>query len=79
MNIRNKMKERYRRFSWLSDLGGIKNALGEMRGIGFPQQPDLNKEYIARDGLNLDEEWFVKTLRDKFASHPENTMEFPLT
>ena len=77
MNIRNKMKERYRRFSWLSDLGGIKNALGEMRGIGFPQQPDLNKEYIARDGLNLDEEWFVKTLRDKFANHPENTMEFP--
>ncbi|MBW2678358.1 MAG: hypothetical protein JRD49_12440, partial [Deltaproteobacteria bacterium] len=43
MGERNKMKTRYRRFPLLSDLHGIKSSIGEMKGIGHPKQPPLNK------------------------------------
>jgi epoxyqueuosine reductase len=42
MGKRKKMHDRYRRFSFLSDIEGMKNAIGEMRGKFFPKQPVLN-------------------------------------
>ena len=39
---RKKMKTRYRRFPAVSDWGGIKSAIGELLGIGYPRQPELN-------------------------------------
>jgi epoxyqueuosine reductase len=72
------MQDRYRRFSFLSDIEGMKNAIGEMRGLFFPKQPVLNKEARMSDiGPVLDEEWFIRTIKDKIASHPEHGMEFP--
>lgn len=74
----NKPRTRYRRFSYLSDWRGIKSAIGELRGIGYPPQPQLNKQYIARSGEPvLNEEWLVQALRDKLARHPANSLEFP--
>jgi hypothetical protein len=32
MGKRHRMKDRYRRFSFLTGIQGMKNALGEMRG-----------------------------------------------
>lgn len=73
-----KMKHRYRRFSFLSDLGGIMNAIGEMRGLGYPRQPLLNKNAVpAPGGPAIDEEWFIKTITHKVTAHPENSMEYP--
>jgi hypothetical protein len=40
---RKRMKDRYRRFPFLSDIEGMKNAIGEMRGKFFPKQPELKK------------------------------------
>jgi len=78
MNKRRSMKERYRRFSFLSDIGGMKNALGEMRGLFFPKQPTLNqKARMSVPGRMPDEEWFIQTIKDKIANHPENAMEYP--
>ncbi len=72
------MKDRYRRFSFLTDIGGMKNAIGEMKGKGFPKQPRLNKEYEAgADDPVFDEAWFVQTIKDKLAHHPDNAMEYP--
>lgn len=34
---RKKMKDRYRRFPAISDWGGIKSAVGELRGMGYPK------------------------------------------
>lgn len=78
MSSRRRMKNRYRRLSALTDIGGIKSAIGEMRGVGHPKQPLLNKEPRARrDDPEFDEQWFVRTIEDKIASHPGNSMEFP--
>ena len=48
MSPRRKMQTRYRRFSQITDVGGIKSAIGEMRGLGYPKQPVLNKDARAR-------------------------------
>ena len=74
---RGKMKDRYRRFSYVSDLAGIMNALGEMRGLGFPPQPRLNKAAVPCDRSFYDEAWFQSAIRDKVLNHPENSMEYP--
>jgi epoxyqueuosine reductase len=78
MNKRRRMKERYRYFSFLSDIEGMINALGEMRGLFFPKQPSLNqKARMSLSGSIPNEEWFIQTIKDKFADHPENAMEYP--
>jgi epoxyqueuosine reductase QueG len=72
------MKTRYRRLSTLTDIGGIKSAIGEMRGVGHPKQPGLSKSpKTGQEVAGFDEQWFVRTIEDKIASHPENSMEFP--
>lgn len=78
MGKRKKMKDRYRRFSFLSDIEGMKSAIGEMRGMFFPKQPVLNRDVrLTEDGPVLDEEWFINTIKEKIANHPENGMEYP--
>lgn len=78
MSQRRKMKTRYRRFSQITDIGGIKSAIGEMRGMGFPKQPLLNKDPGARRNRPAcDEPWFMDAIREKIAGHPGNSMEFP--
>jgi epoxyqueuosine reductase QueG len=74
---RSKERSRYRRFSWLSDWRGIKSAIGEMRGIGFPPQPRLNKNPAPSSGPAPDAEWFKKAIRAKVMHHPQNSLEFP--
>jgi ferredoxin len=72
------MTNRYRRFSFLSDIEGMKNAIGEMKGKFFPKQPLLNKDAHRSDPNSLpDEEWFIRTIKDKIASHPDNQKEYP--
>ncbi len=58
----------------LSDWGGIKSALGEMKGMGYPPQPVLNSN--GGSGV-YDEKWFVNTLTDKVLNHAEKGMEYP--
>ncbi|MDD5224813.1 MAG: epoxyqueuosine reductase [bacterium] len=71
-------RNKYRRFSFLSDWRGIKNALGEMRGIGHPRQPKLNLDRASASvDPTFDEQWFIKTISDRVESHPDNSMEFP--
>jgi epoxyqueuosine reductase len=78
MSKRKSMKDRYRRVSFLSDIEGMKNALGEMHGKFFPKQPVLNQDAHMRDpGHLLDEDWFVRTIKDKIANHSDNRMEYP--
>ena len=78
MSKRKGMKDRYRRFSFLSDVEGMKNAIGEMRGMFFPKQPALNQEARLRDPDILpNEDWFIRTIKDKIANHPDNQMEYP--
>ena len=78
MGKRPRMTERYRRFSFLSDIEGMKNAIGEMKGLFFPKQPLLNKAaYGSNATVKPDERWFVDTLTEKIARHPENAMEYP--
>ncbi len=68
----------YRRLSMISDIRGIKSALGEMKGKGHPRQPGLNRDYSASaSDPVLDEQWFLDTITDKVQSHPLNAMEFP--
>ncbi|MDD5713252.1 MAG: hypothetical protein PHY31_10925, partial [Smithellaceae bacterium] len=74
---RKKMKDRYRHFSWLSDVSGIKNALGELRGVGHPRQPKLRKPDVPVDGSVFNEEWFIRAIKRKVENHPGNTMEYP--
>ncbi|MBN1663546.1 MAG: hypothetical protein JW943_08100 [Deltaproteobacteria bacterium] len=57
MYKRRKMRDRYRRFSFLSDIGGIKSAIGEARGIGFPEQPTLNKGYKSSNSDPIRDLW----------------------
>lgn len=78
MGKRHKMKKRYRRFSFLSDIEGMKNAIGEMKGLFFPKQPVLNRDNrLSGTGSIPNEEWFVRVLKDKISSHPEKGMEYP--
>jgi hypothetical protein len=78
MSKRKGMKDRYRRVSFLSDIEGMKNAIGEMRGMFFPPQPSLNQDTRLRDtNTLLDEDWFIRTIKDKIAGHPDNQMEYP--
>ncbi len=80
MSVRRKMTDRYRRFAYLSDMGGIKSAIGEMRGFGFPKQPLLNKSVTpSNDGPVFDEDWFINEISGKIATHPENRLEYPYT
>jgi len=78
MGERKKMKDRYRKFPILSDFQGIKSSIGEMKGMGHPKQPPLNKNYAPRkeDPL-LDEAWFVDTIKKDLVNHPDNIMEYP--
>jgi len=72
------MRERYRRFSFLTDIEGMKNAIGEMRGLFFPKQPVLNRNTGMPDtGTPINEDWFIRTIKDKIAGHPEQGMEYP--
>ena len=65
MSPRRKMKSRYRRFSQLTDMGGIKSAIGEMRGLGYPKQPRLNRDDAVRgNDSGFDEQWFVDTIKE---------------
>jgi epoxyqueuosine reductase QueG len=73
---RKKMKNRYRRFPAISDWGGIKSAIGELRGKGYPRQPELNNG-TKEESDSYDEAWFIQTIKDKIANHPENSMEYP--
>jgi len=78
MGKRKLMKDRYRRFSFLSDMEGIKNAIGEMHGKFFLKQPVLNQDAQLKDTNPLpDEAWFIQTLQDKIANHPDNVMDYP--
>lgn len=67
------MQHGYRRFSWLSDLGGIKTSLGEMIGLAPPPQPRLHR----RPPASVDEAWLTGRIRAKAAHHPLNAMEYP--
>lgn len=78
MGKRRRMEKRYRYISFLSDIEGMKNAIGEMRGMFFPKQPVLNQDArMDTAGTVLDEAWFIRTLTDKIAHHPESGMEYP--
>ncbi len=49
-----------------------------MRGFGYPKQPILNKDYSPQDDDPVfNEEWFINTIKEKIADHPDNSMEFP--
>jgi len=78
MTIRRKMTDRYRKFPWLSDFAGMKSAIGEMRGLGFPRQPPLHRVVPSQDDVPVfDEAWFVNEIKRKIATHPENCLEYP--
>jgi NAD-dependent dihydropyrimidine dehydrogenase PreA subunit len=78
MGKRKRMQDRYRWFSFLSDIEGMKNAIGEMLGKFFPKQPEFNHNSCLSDAVPMpDEEWFIKTIKDKIATHPDNGMEYP--
>jgi len=73
-----RMERRYRRFSWLTDVGGIKSAVAEMRGLGMPRQPKLCHDRRSLPGdPAVDEAWFSATLPDMLIHHPENRLEYP--
>jgi hypothetical protein len=73
-----KIMNRHRRFSWLSDWRGIKSAIGELRGWGYPAQPRLQRRCNKSAGdPAFDEDWFIKTITDKVTTHPEGIMEYP--
>jgi hypothetical protein len=76
--MRHRMKDRYRRLSFITDIQGMRNAIGEMHGLFHPPQPPLIRRASApgKDGLP-DEEWFRRTIAEKVAGHPENAMEWP--
>ncbi|HWQ75609.1 MAG TPA: hypothetical protein VN441_09855 [Syntrophomonas sp.] len=73
-----KAKNRYRRFSYVTDVPGIKTSLLNMRGIGFPKQPKLNKGISVQcNGEKFHEEWFFTIIQEKVLSHPLNKLEYP--
>ncbi len=73
-----RQKNRYRRLSFLSDWRGIKSAVGELRGMGYPPQPRLDKHHnLSMDDPSFDENWFISTIQNNVVKHSENTMEYP--
>lgn len=73
-----KQRTGYRKLSFITDIRGIKSAIGELRGVGYPKQPKLNKDYRRKDSDPVfNEQWFIDIIEDKFARHPENSLEFP--
>ena len=48
---RKKMKHRYRRFPAITDWGGLKSAVGELRGMGYPNQPVLDQTINSKKGV----------------------------
>jgi len=80
MGTRRRLENQYRRFPWLTDIGGIKNAIGEMRGLGYPRQPRLNTASIGQEAEPLfDAPWFTKSIKEKILTHPDNRMEYPFS
>ncbi len=78
MATRRRMKDRYRRFPAFTDLGGIRSAIGEAKGLFFPKQPALNKDHASRGSDPVpDEEWFVNAISESIAAHTDNAMEYP--
>jgi len=72
------MRDRYRRFSYLTDIQGMKTALAEMRGLFFPPQPRLNHEAYRRRTVDPpDEGWFTEAVTNAVTMHAENAMEYP--
>jgi hypothetical protein len=68
----------YRKLSFITDIRGIKNAIGEMKGKGHPHQPKLNTGHVpADDEPVLDEKWFRDSIEQKVETHPLNAMEYP--
>jgi len=68
----------YRRLSFITDVRGIKNAIGEMKGKGHPKQPQLNAHYVPAPGDPvLDEKWFRESIEQRVEKHPLNAMEYP--
>lgn len=75
---RKKMKTKYRRIPYISDIGGIKSSVGELHGKGYPKQPLLNKEYKREPNEpEFNEKWFADTIKDKILKHSENIKEYP--
>ena len=73
MGKRKLMKDRYRNFSFLSDIEGIKNAIGEMRGMFLPPQPVLNQDaHLERFQSFAGRSMVYSDIKDKIASHPDN-------
>ncbi|MCX5997905.1 MAG: epoxyqueuosine reductase [Chloroflexi bacterium] len=72
------VRNSYRKLSFITDIRGIKNAVGEMKGKGHPRQPKFNAEYVPAPGAPvLDEKWFRETIEQKVENHPMNAMEYP--
>jgi hypothetical protein len=68
----------YRRLSIITDVRGIKSAIGEMKGKGHPRQPELNNGWAGAPGdAVLDEEWFRRAIAERIEKHPLNAMEYP--
>jgi len=44
--------------------------------MGYPKQPELDKNITPEEDL-YGEAWFIQTIKDKIANHPENSMEYP--
>ncbi len=74
------VRNSYRKLSFITDVRGIKSAIGEMKGKGHPKQPALNKDHVpSKDDPVLNEQWFTDTITEKIEKHPLNAMEYPFT
>ena len=73
-----KMEKGYRKFAFATDVSGISNSIGEMKGKGFPKQPKLNRSSETEQKSNsFDESWFTEKIKELIGSHPDNRKEFP--
>ncbi len=73
-----KTQNKYRKFSYITDVLGIKTSLFDMYGIGFPKQPKLNKEYFKQNnGQKYDENWFINAINKTVLSHEANKLDYP--
>ena len=72
MITRKKMKDRYRRFSHVSVLAGVINALGEMRGIGFTEASPAEQSRRHFRPLKIKRRLVRAAIRDKVLQHTEN-------
>ena len=72
------MRNSYRKFSYITDIAGIKTSVLDMFGIGFPKQPKLNRVCPTKDNMReYNETWFIDTINEKAANHPANRMDYP--